>query len=131
TIVTPTLNFMAADRRGHVLYQTVGAVPRRSFDAGFGPLPGDGLHEWSGLIPADSMPAWNVPPAGFAVNGNNLPVGSPYPDDLPRYDWIHDRAARVAARLAGDPQMTLDDMRSVQNDVVSRAAQRFVPRLLR
>jgi len=105
-------------------------VPRRSFDPGYGVLPGDGRHEWSGVIPADSMPGWNVPEGGFAANGNNLPIGSPYPDDLPRYDWIHDRAARMAIRLAGDPQLTLADMRSIQNDIVSRAAQRLVPRLL-
>ncbi|HET9326737.1 MAG TPA: penicillin acylase family protein [Candidatus Eisenbacteria bacterium] len=131
TIVTPTLNVMAADRQGHVLYQTVGAVPRRRFDPGYGVLPSDGRHEWTGIIPADSMPAWDVPRAGFAANGNNLPIGSPYPDDLPRFDWIHDRAARMSARLAGDPEITVDDMRSIQNDVVSRAAQRLVPRLLR
>ena len=131
TMVTPTLNVMAADVHGHVLYQTVGAVPRRRFDAGFGVLPSDGRHEWAGLIPADSMPAWNVPATGFAANGNNLPVGSPYPEALPRYDWIHDRAARMATRLAGDPRVSFDDARSVQNDITSRAAQRWVPRLLR
>jgi penicillin G amidase len=130
TIVMPTLNVMAADVQGHVRYQTVGAVPRRRFDAGYGVLPGDGRHEWSGLIPADSMPAWDVPAQGFAANGNNLPVGSPYPEDLPRYDWVHDRAARMATRLSGDAQITLEDMRSIQNDVFSRAAQRLVPRML-
>src|SRR5262245_42132518 len=131
TLRTPTLNVMTADVHGTVLYQTVGAVPRRSFDPGYGVLPGDGRHEWSGVIPADSMPAWEVPAAGFAANGNNLPVGSPYPDDLPRYDWIHDRAARMTARLAGDASVTLADARSVQHDLVSRAAAPLVPRLLR
>lgn len=76
------------------------------------------------------MPAWSVPGVGFVVNGNNLPVGAPYPERFPRYDWIHDRAARMAQRLGGDPRVTLADMRSVQNDVYARAAERFVPRLL-
>jgi penicillin amidase len=131
TLVTPVLNVMAADLEGRVRYQTAGALPRRGFDAGFGVLPGDGRHEWLGLIAPDSMPAWDVPRSGFAVNGNNLPVGSPYPEPLPRYDWIQDRAARMHQRLAGDDAVTLDDARSVQNDVYSRAAERFLPRLLR
>jgi penicillin amidase len=36
----------------------------------------------------------------------------------------------MAQRLGGDPSVTLDDARSVQNDVFSRAAERLVPRLL-
>ena len=130
TLVTPTFNLVAADTEGRVRYQSAGAVPRRRFDPGYGVLPGDGRHEWSGVIPPDSMPAWDVPPDGFVVNGNNLPIGSPYPEALPRFDWIHDRAARLSQRLAGDPQLSLSDARSVQNDVYSRAAERFVPRLL-
>jgi penicillin amidase len=127
TLVTPVLNMMAADLDGRVRYQTAGALPRRGFDPGFGVLPGDGRHEWLGLIAPDSMPAWDVPRSGFAVNGNNLPVGSPYPEPLPRYDWIQDRAARMHQRLAGDDAVTLDDARSIQNDVYSRAAERFLP----
>jgi penicillin amidase len=130
TLVTPALNMMAADVEGHARYQTTGALPRRGFDPGYGVLPGDGRHEWLGIIPPDSMPAWDVPRAGFAVNGNNLPIGSPYPEALPRYDWTQDRAARMGQRLAGDARVTLSDARSVQNDVYSRAAERFLPRLL-
>lgn len=130
TLVTPTFNLFAADAEGRVRYQAAGAVPRRDFDPGYGVLPGDGRHEWSGVIPPDSMPAWDIPADGFAVNGNNLPIGAPYPDALPRFDWIHDRAARLSQRLAGDSHLDLADARSVQNDLYSRGAERFVPRLL-
>jgi penicillin amidase len=44
---------------------------------------------------------------------------------------MQDRAARMAQRLAGDPSMTLADMASVQNDLYSRGADRFLPLLLR
>ncbi len=131
TLVTPTINVVAADVDGHVVYQAVGALPRRGFPAPLGPLPGDGRHEWQGLIAPDDLPRWEAPPSGFVVNGNNLPVGPAYPVELPGFDWIHDRAQRMADRLAGDPSITLDNMRSIQNDVFSRGAQRLVPRLLR
>lgn len=127
---TPCINALAADRDGHVIYQATGSVPRRASDPGRGPLPGDGRHEWPGLIAPERMPAWEAPPGGFVVNANNRPVGPDYPEALPRYDWIHDRAHRIAQRLAGDRSITLADMVSVQNDVYSRAGARGVPLLL-
>jgi len=131
SLVTPTLNVVAADAGGDVRYRAVGLLPRRGFEAPLGAVPGDGRHEWLGVVATDSMPAWSPPAGGFVVNANNLPVGSPYPEPLPRFDWPHDRAARMAQRLAGDTRVTLADAASVQNDVVSRGAERFVPRLLR
>jgi penicillin amidase len=131
TLVTPTANVVAADRDGHVIYQVVGAVPRRGFEPAPGLLPDDGRHEWQGLIPADALPRWELGPDDLVANGNNLPVGRSYPEPFPRFEFMQDRAARMVQRLAGDPSLTLADMRSVQNDVFSRGAERFLPRLLR
>jgi len=131
TLVTPGINAVAADRDGDVVYQAAGLVPRRRGVPPPGPLPGDGAHEWLGFIPPDSMPAWHVPAGGFVVNCNNRPVGLACPDGWPRFDFVHDRATRIAQRLAGDGSITLDDMRSVQNDVYARAGERLVPLLLR
>ena len=128
--VTPGLNVVAADVSGRVIYRAVGSVPRRGFAPPRGLMPGDGRHEWAGLIPPDSMPSWQPPPDGFVVNANNLPAVVPR-EPWPRYDWPHDRALRMAERLAGDRRVTLADMASVQNDVFSKGAARFVPRLLR
>jgi penicillin amidase len=94
-------------------------------------LPGDGRHEWQGLVAPDSLPRWELGPGDFVVNGNNLPVGPPFPEPFHRYHFMQDRAARISQRLAGDTEMTLADMRSVQNDLHSRGAARFLPLLLR
>jgi penicillin amidase len=130
TLVTPTINLVAADVAGGTIYQACGLVPRRPSDPGPGVLPGDGRHEWPGFIPADSMPAWRPPADGFAVNGNNRPVHSRSPYAWPRYTFPQDRAARMAQRLGGDRSLTVADMMSVQNDVASRAAARQLPALL-
>ncbi len=129
--VTPTNNIVTADRDGHVIYQTVGALPRRGFEPPAGLLPGDGRHEWQGLIAPGEMPRWELRAGDFVVNANNLPVGPPYPEPLPRYDFMQDRAARMVQRLASDASVTLGDLCSVQNDVYSRGAARFLPLLLR
>ena len=129
TLVTPTINLVAADVDGATLYRANGLVPRRDRDPGPGVLPGDGRHEWNGFIPADSMPQWRVPADGYAVNANNLPAArSPYA--WPRYAWAHDRALRMAQRLEGDRSLTAADLMSVQNDVHSRAAERQLPALV-
>lgn len=130
TLVTPTFNVVAADVDGTTLYQANGLVPRRGCDPPPGVQPGDGHHEWTGFIPADSMPSWHVPADGFVVNGNNRPAHLRSRDPWPGYDFPQDRALRMAQRLAGDRSVTLNDAISVQNDVVSRAAQRQVPALL-
>ncbi len=129
--VTPGLNIVAADIQGHVIYQTVGTVPVRGFASPRGALPGDGRHEWTGTIAPEQMPAWRPPPGGFVVNGNNLPALAPGMEPWPRYDFANDRAMRMSERLAGDTRLTLADIASIQNDVYSRSAARFVPQLLR
>jgi len=130
TLVTPCLNVVAADVDGDVRYRAVGLLPARASDPGPGLIPADGRHEWTGFIPADSMPQWRAPADGFAVNANNRPAGALYPWALPRYDWPHDRARRIAQRLAGDRSITVADAMSVQNDVVSLAAERNLRHLI-
>jgi penicillin G amidase len=130
SLVTPGLNVVAADTLGTVVYQATGALPRRGFAPVVGLVPDDDRHAWRGVIAPDDMPRWHAPADGFVVNANNLPVGSGFPEPLPRYDWAHDRAAEIAERLARNPRVTIGDLKSVQNDCYSRGAARFVPRLL-
>ncbi|MCC6651652.1 MAG: penicillin acylase family protein [Candidatus Eisenbacteria bacterium] len=128
TLVTPCFNVVAADRAGNSVYQTAGLLPERGFTFERGVLPSDGRHEWRGFVPADRMPAWTLGERDFAANGNNLPGGTGR--DWARFDWAHDRAARMAQRLAGDTRVTRADLASVQNDVVSLSAQRTSPLLV-
>ena len=129
-LATPCLNLVAADADGRVLYQASGALPERGFDPGPGPLPGDGAHEWRGIVPHDRLPAWGAPPGGYVVNSNNRPVGSRYAEPLPRFDWAHDRALEIAGRLDRLPRVSLRDLAAIQNDIVSRGAARLLPLLL-
>jgi penicillin amidase len=127
---SPGINFIIADTDGRVIYQTAGAMPLRGFDPPPGPLPGDGRHEWQRILRADEMPAWQAPRDGFVANGNNLPAQAPGLENWPGFEWAQDRAVRIASRLAGDRDLTLADMASIQNDVFSRGAERLLPRLL-
>lgn len=127
TMVTPAFNCVAADDEGHVVYEATGLTPVRPFPFTYGPLPSDGKHEWAGFVPADSMPRWRVPANGWVVNGNNRPRRVPGWD---RYDWVHDRAARMSELIGESKPLTLESAAAIQNDVFSRAAARTTPELL-
>ncbi|HTR97179.1 MAG TPA: penicillin acylase family protein, partial [Candidatus Acidoferrales bacterium] len=127
SLVTPAINVVAADVDGATIYQSTGLVPERPFPFARGVLPSDGRHEWAGFVPADSMPAWNVPRERFAVNGNNRPSAA---GAWIRYEFQQDRAARMADRLARAPKLTLTGAASVQNDVYSRSGERTTPWLV-
>lgn len=127
SMVTPAFNCVAADDEGRVIYQTSGLMPVRPFPFTFGPLPGDGRHEWAGFVPADSMPAWRVPANGYVVNGNNRPRRVAGWD---RFDWVNDRAARMSELLAQTKPLTLESAALIQNDVFSRAGARTTPPLM-
>ena len=129
-LVTPCLNMVSADVTGDTRYRASGLLPVRAHVPGPGPIPSNGQYEWTGFVPSEQNPHWRVSPASFAVNANNRPVGGSYPYALPRYDWAHDRARRMANRLELDQRITLQDAASVQNDVYSLAAERNVRHLL-
>jgi penicillin amidase len=76
------------------------------------------------------MPRWEPPRDGFVVNANNLPAHVPGEPPWPRHDWAHDRAWRIDERLAAAGRIDLGVLGATQNDVTSKAAIRFVPRLL-
>lgn len=127
SMVTPAFNAVIADDEGRVVYQATGLTPVRPFPFQYGPLPGDGRHEWAGFVPADSMPAWRVPANGYVVNGNNRPRDAAGWD---RYDWVHDRAARMSELLGQSKALTIEGAAEIQNDVFSRAGARTTPELL-
>jgi len=131
TLVTPCFNVVAADVDGDVRYRAVGLLPARATEPVPGVLAGGAADGGPRYVPRERMPEWRVPPGGFAVNANNRPAGAAFPWALPRFDWPHDRARRMAGRLAGDPSVTLADAMSVQNDVHSLAAERNVRSLVR
>ncbi len=129
TLVTPTINVIAADTLGHVFYQACGLVPKRWGPERLGLTPGESAGAWD-YIPPDSMPAGRAEPDGFVVNANNRPVDERYPYALWGYDFAQDRALRIHQRLAGDRRLTPADLVSVQSDAWSRAAARQTPALV-
>jgi len=60
---------------------------------------------------------------GRDVEGRNV-------EGWDRFDWVHDRAARMSELLGQSKKLTLEDAAAIQNDVHSRAGERTNPWLL-
>ena len=145
------LDLLYADHAGRVGVSTYTELPRRqALDPDALPdglVPGDGGFEWEldaagELVPVDAdLLPWAVdPPRGFVVSGNNDPGGSNLDGD-PTNDptWygglfdIGTRAWQVERRLGEAVDrggISLEDLGEIQQDTLSRPAERLLPFLL-
>ncbi|KQY60286.1 penicillin amidase [Aeromicrobium sp. Root495] len=127
----PSQNLVYADRKGHIGYQSPGAIPIRSRGDGRWPVPGwDGRHEWTGYVPFDELPSVLDPSDGFIVTANNKVIGDQYPyvlgaDTAPGY-----RSQRIRDLLTGhEGKLSVADMTRLQLDESNPLAPQLVPLL--
>ncbi len=120
-------NWVLADRHGDIGYQMSGQMPlRREGWSGLVPLPGwNPDNDWRGIAPASELPRQRDPQAGFIGTANHdlNHLGVRNPINLP---MGVDRGARIEELLAGRDGWTVEDVESMQMDVFSRHAARFM-----
>jgi len=120
----PTLNWLFADREGHIGMQSSGWFPRRGRGySGALPIPAwDEANHWQGWLPENVLPRVFDPPEGFIASANenvNTP-GGPRLVTLPVPEY---RKRRIVERLRELPQATVVDMQQLQYDVLSTQAR--------
>ncbi|HEX9101242.1 MAG TPA: penicillin acylase family protein [Polyangia bacterium] len=142
-------NWVIGDDQGHFGWTQFTRTPRRAGTAApWKILPGDGSAEWGGDMDPIYIPHAYDPAAGFIATANNDPIGvtddndpffdEPMVDGAPLYlgaDYDPGtRVGRITKRIKavadGGGKLGLDDMQSIQADVVSEWAQALVPNLL-
>ena len=112
-------NVTYADADGHIAYWHPGLYPRRSstWDARF-PAPGTGEHDFSGLIPFDSMPHSVDPAVGYLANWNTKPAAGwvdEYVDPASsRPGGIGNRVQVIQRLLAAQPRMSPADLAATE-----------------
>ncbi len=123
----PTLSWIVADTEGHIGRQASGCFPQRApRHNGVIPLPvWDEENHWQGVMPTTLLPRIYDPPEGFvaAANEDCNPPGGPTLITLPVPEW---RKLRIDERLAELPQATVEDMQSLQYDVISTQARELL-----
>jgi penicillin amidase len=122
----PSENLIYADRAGHIGWIAAGAAPVRRNHDGLLPVPGEsGAYEWEGSLPLEEHPQQFDPPQGWiaTANHNILPLG--FRGGL-SYEWaLPFRFRRIAEALAPARRFSIEDMKSLQQDVFSLPARRF------
>ena len=120
----PTLCWVFADRQGHIGMQANGWFPKRAkTHNGLLPIPAwDKRNHWRGLLSSELLPRIYDPPEGFVAtaNENVSPPGGPVLVTQPVPDY---RKRRIDERLAVMNPVTIQDMQSLQYDVVSLQAR--------
>lgn len=133
--ITPSQNFVYADKEGNIGYFGPGHIPIRAKGNGMMPVPGwDSEYRWKSWIPFDELPQAYNPQAGFIATANNRVVTDEYPHFLGS-DWATPhRAQRIVELIeemsSNGEKISLADMQAIQADEQSAQARELLPLLL-
>jgi penicillin amidase len=116
----PPVNLVWAESGGRVGMLAAGSVPaRRSGRGRFPARASDGTRGWVGTVPFDDLPRIDDPPEGFVASANDDWSESGHPLPYPGHYASNHRVRRIREVLAATPKATIDDLRALQNDLVS------------
>ena len=139
----PSQNFVYADTKGNIGYQTPGRIPIRSKNhSGLVPAPGwTDEFEWKGFIPFDDLPRVFNPGRGYIVTANQAVVPMEYYDQLAEKlgeglnyiisrEWSYGyRAQRVVELLEEKAPHTISTFQAIQGDNKLISAEELMPYL--
>ena len=133
--VAPMQNMVVADGAGQIAVVSPGRVPLRQREndlKGLVPAPGwDARYDWAGFIPPEQTPREVQPPRGWIATANQRVHDADYPHYLTS-EWAPPyRQQRIEQLLRARPKHSIEDMATMQADVLSLATQRLLPWLQR
>lgn len=139
----PSQNFVYADTKGNIAYQTPGKIPiRAANDSGLVPVPGwTDEYEWKGYIPFENLPHIFNPNRGYIVTANQAVVPLEYYDMLaqqlgkgPNYiisqEWDYGyRAQRIVQLIEQKAPHSIATFQAIQGDDKLISAEEIMPYL--
>jgi penicillin amidase len=139
----PAQNFVYADAKGNIGYQTPGRIPiRAKNDSGLVPSPGwTDEFEWKGFIPFDDLPRIYNPERGYIATSNQAIVPLEYYNQLAEKlgegfnytisrEWDYGyRAERVVELLKEKAPHTISTFQAIQGDNKLLSAGEILPYL--
>ena len=138
----PLLNFLYADREGHIMYLFGGRTPRRpdgDWDYWKGVVPGDSSARlWRETLSYQELPKVIDPPSGWLQNTNDPPWYCTFPQILDPKDYppylapqgMHFRAQTSAKLLMNDESITFEEFMRYKMSTRVEIAERILDDLL-
>ena len=122
------LNFVIADTKGNIGWQTTGKIPVRSQVEGLVPyVVKDGKDNWTGWIPWEDMPHAVNPGRGWLGTCNHLTVSRHYPYHYTTHASPTYRYRRLIELMDAPGQKTVDDHWAFQRDALNLMAKKIAP----
>jgi penicillin amidase len=122
------LNFVFADSRGNIGWQTTGKLPIRTQGEGLVPyVVKDSADNWTGWIPWEDMPHAINPERGWLGTCNHLTVGRDYPYHYSTHASATYRYRRLIELMDAPGKKSADEQWSFQRDMLNLMAKKFVP----
>jgi penicillin amidase len=125
----PAENQVYADVDGNIGWKPGGLAPIRPHHDGLLPVPGDGRYEWAGFYDMDQLPVEANPARGWIATANqmNVPANHQLAAGRLGMEWVPAwRFDRIKEVLERPEKKSLQDMVTLQNDVLSVPARRLV-----
>ncbi|HMG68827.1 MAG TPA: penicillin acylase family protein, partial [Chitinophagaceae bacterium] len=120
-----------ASKSGDIALWQQGKFPARWNGQGLMIMPGeDSSYMWQGFIPQSENPHAINPAQGYLVSANQRPADTSYPYFIPG-NYINARAISINHQLENMQQVTVDDMKRLQNDYFNVTAEDARPLLLK
>ena len=122
------LNFVLADTKGNIAWQTVGRVPIRSQkDSTLPYAVKDSQDNWTGFIPWEEMPRRINPSSGWVGTCNHTTVTNDYPYYFSSHFSPSWRQRRLIELMSGPGKKSVQDHWEFQRDTKNLMARRIVP----
>jgi penicillin amidase len=114
----PILNFMVADKEGHIGWSLIGTLPDRMGFDGTVPISfADGTKQWKGLKDTKDYPFIMDPPQHYLWTANNRCLGGEWAFLLGKTGFLNGvRAYQIQKKLRGLEQITPAHMLDMQMD---------------
>jgi penicillin amidase len=122
------LNFVFADSRGNIGWQTTGKLPIRTQGEGLVPyVVKDTKDNWTGWIPWEAMPHAVNPARGWVGTCNHMTVGPDFPYHYTTHASPSYRYRRLIQLLDAPGKKSADDHWQYQRDGVNLMAKTISP----
>jgi penicillin amidase len=123
----PGLNYIYADRAGHIGWAPSGIAPVRPNWDGLMPVPGDGRYEWDGFLPMDQFPRRADPAEDWIGTSNEMNLPKDY--DAARtklgFEWSDPvRMNRQREIFGGNRKFDIAGVVGAQTDVTNLTGAR-------
>jgi len=120
----PGQNVVYADTAGNIGWRPFARIPIRKGGQNLIPMPGEFSEwNWEGYVPFDEIPTQFNPPNGIIVTANNKVFDDSFPYYVSAYWEDPSRATRIWELLGFRRNMTMENMKIIQNDVISPFAR--------